>query len=72
MNDLEIEPRLIELETRLAFQDDLLEKMQARLNSQDKQLYKMVDELKELREQIRSGNETGVIPLSEEAPPPHY
>lgn len=67
-----MDDRWIEFETRFAFQEDQLSKLEARMLEQDREILKLVQELKELREQIRSGTDPQVGSQEDEPPPPHY
>lgn len=65
-----MEARIIELETRLTFQDDLLQKL-------DDVVIKQQQEIDELKAQLVVVNEQlnqvlGLIDPPEEGPPPHY
>lgn len=67
-----MEPRLDELETRLAFQDDLLHQLNEVVVRQDRELLQLRRELEQLRSQLQQ-----MAPLvggnpGEEPPPPHY
>jgi SlyX protein len=64
------ESRFEEIETRAAFQEDLLQKLDEALSSQQKQILDLKDQLKVLGDQVRS-LEAGLPPI-EDAPPPHY
>ena len=66
--------RISELESRLEFQDETIQKLsdemvqlQGKLFAQDKQLKRMMDRLK-----AAAGDEDGADPNQVEPPPPHY
>jgi SlyX protein len=68
--EMGMEARIIELETRLTFQDDLLQKL-------DDVVIKQQQEIDELKAQLVVVNEQlnqvlGLIDPPEEGPPPHY
>ena len=67
-----IEEHMIELETKLSFQDDALLKLENRVVEQDKQIHRLITEMAELRGQLKNQNDQLVGPQSEEPPPPHY
>jgi SlyX protein len=66
--------RISELESRLEFQDETIQKLndemvqlQGKLFAQDKQLKRLMD-----RPQAAAGDEDGADPNQVEPPPPHY
>lgn len=66
--------RISELESRLEFQDETIQKLsdemvqlQGKLFAQDKQLKRLMDRLK-----ATAGDEDGADPNQVEPPPPHY
>ena len=66
--------RISELESRLEFQDETIQKLndemvqlQGKLFAQDKQLKRLIDRL-----QAAAGDEDGADPNQVEPPPPHY
>ena len=66
--------RISELESRLEFQDETIQKLsdemvqlQGKLFAQDKQLKRVMDRLK-----AAAGDEDGADPNQVEPPPPHY
>ena len=62
---------LIDLETRLAFQEDLLQTLSQQLYSQDLRLQQLEQRNKEVVDHVRDLL-TGQGGSTEEAPPPHY
>ena len=62
--------RLENLETKLAFQEDLIQKLDDALGSQQQQILGMQHRLDLLFEQIRLVEKS--IPQDPESPPPHY
>jgi SlyX protein len=61
--------RLMEIETRLAFQDQTIGRLQEAVIEQQRQ----IDRLKLLTERLRGRKEAGPEDdLSNEPPPPHY
>ena len=71
MSENELKARVAELETQLAFQDDLLQSLNQVVIRQEEQLLAIIGELKSLREQVAA---LSAAPgkTSNEAPPPHY
>lgn len=67
-----MDPRLTNLEVKVAFQDDLLESLNQIVASQQRQLDLLQGEVRMLYEQIRTMQPTLSAMPVEEAPPPHY
>jgi SlyX protein len=68
-----MEKRLETLETQLAFQDDIIQKLDDALASQQKQLLDMQRQIELLMDQIKLMEKIGPdTPEGPEAPPPHY
>ena len=67
MND-----RLIDLETRLAFQEDTLDQLNAVVAEQEQRIARLERRLQEALEQLRALTPPDVARPEEETPPPHY
>lgn len=67
-----MESRLNDLETRLAFQDDLLESLNRIVAQQQQQIDLLQRETRLLYDQIKSLSATVPVASGEEPPPPHY
>ena len=67
-----MENRLIELETRLAFQDNSLQELNAVVVRQQREIDNLTRELETLRAQLRTLAPDLVASRAAEAPPPHY
>ena len=70
MNDLE--NRVMELEAKIAFQDDTIETLNDELRTHQMHLAKMQRQLELLAQKIKEGGDTGLMPQHQEPPPPHY
>ncbi len=69
-----MDQRLIELETRIAFQDDTIEQLNQIIAAQQRQIDQLHKEIAAIAARL---SESGVITsniatLAEETPPPHY
>jgi len=66
-----MEDRLMELETKVSFQEDAILKLRETVAEQEQQLYKLSKEMEAVRKHL---TESGPAPDSpnEEPPPPHY
>ena len=67
-----MENRLIELETRLAFQDNSLQELNAVVVRQQREIDSLIRELETLKAQLRTLAPELVASRADEAPPPHY
>ena len=67
-----MEERLIELESRVAFQDDALRKLEEMATEQAQQLYRMSQELAAVKEQLKASAPSLLSRQEDETPPPHY
>ena len=65
-----MEQRLENLETQVAFQEDLIQKLDDALISQQQQLLDLQRQMELLLNQIKMMEKAG--PEAPEAPPPHY
>lgn len=67
-----MESRLNDLETRVAFQDDLLETLNTIVAQQQQQLDLMQREIRLLYEQIKTLSPSDIAGSNERERPPHY
>lgn len=73
MNDaLDTHGRIIELETRLAFQEHTLQALNDVVTRQQHQIEALVREIQALKDRLRAAAPSPVGPLEDEKPPPHY
>ena len=71
--DSELSARIDELESRLAFQDDLIESLNETVTRQDLDLARLTLRLQDLAARINDiGNAAAVVPSSYSEIPPHY
>jgi SlyX protein len=66
------ESRIIELETKLAFAEDLLEALNQTVIRQQGQLDSLQAQLRLLHRQVREGQSDTETPTPREEIPPHY
>ncbi len=66
------EKRIVELETKLSFQEHLIQELNEALTHQQRQLDALQHKLDMMHEQLKDGMSDDIKPLSEEVPPPHY
>ncbi len=66
------EERLTELESRVAFQDDTLQKLNDVIVRQQHDIEHLTGELQLLKQQIQILEPSLIADQKEETPPPHY
>ena len=67
-----METRIVELETRVAFQEHTLQELNTVVVRQQQELLALRRELEALRAQVRALAPAPVADRGEETPPPHY
>ncbi|MDG1580230.1 MULTISPECIES: SlyX family protein [unclassified Pseudomonas] len=68
---MDLEQRVVELESRLAFQDDTIAALNDELVEQQRLIERMQVQMKELARRLEEGaNQFGLA--EGDAPPPHY
>ncbi len=67
-----MDDRLVELESRLAFQDHTIQELNDVITQQQQQLDLLRVEVERLKQQIKEIDLLQTAPASEEALPPHY
>ncbi len=71
-NDSELQHHIIELESRLAFQDDTLLALHNELLEHQRRIEKMQRQINMLAQKLQQQEESGILRTDEEPPPPHY
>jgi len=67
-----MEERIVELECRIALQDDAIDALDARVREQQQSIDRLLAEVKTLREALRALRPSMIATAEEETPPPHY
>ena len=67
-----MESRIVELETRLAFQEHTLQELNSVVTRQQQEILQLTREIEALKAQIRALAPALVAGRGEETPPPHY
>lgn len=67
-----METRLTNLETKVAFQDDLLESLNQTVAEQQQQIDLLQRQLRMLYDQLRTLAPSNMAAVTEEERPPHY
>ena len=72
MTQNELEARLAELETRLAFQDDMINALSEQMAKQELDMRELWEAKRLLHKQLKELAPSNVRREDEETPPPHY
>lgn len=64
--------RLDELETRIAFQDDLINTLSEQVTRQELDIRELWEAKKQLNTQLKEVSSSNIRKEEEETPPPHY
>ena len=67
-----MDERLIELETKISYQDHIIGELNDVVTRQQSQIDRLEKEMKRLRDHMESSNDSGLARPDEETPPPHY
>ena len=67
-----MEKRLTDLETKTSFQDQAIEELNELIIEQQKQIDELTQKYNKILEQAAADNESGIVDISLEVPPPHY
>ncbi len=67
-----MEKRMIELETKLSYQDHMIQELNDVVTRQQKQIDTLEIELRRVREHLKSSSSSQIARPEEDVPPPHY
>ncbi|SEB00837.1 SlyX family protein [Alkalimonas amylolytica] len=68
----ELELHIIELESKMAFQDDAMQHLSKELLEHQKQIKLLQQQVLLLAKQLQRQDQDGIMPQDQEPPPPHY
>lgn len=72
MQQVDLNIRIVELETRLAFQEHTLQALNDVVTRQQQQIETLVREVHALKDRLCAAAPSLVAPIEDEKPPPHY
>jgi len=64
--------RMIELETRIAYQDHTIGELNEVVTNQQQQIDQLEKAVEQLRRHLKQSSSSGLARPEEESPPPHY
>lgn len=67
-----MEKRLIELETKISYQDHIIGELNEVVIRQQNQIDQLAKEINKMREHLKQDSSSGLARPDEEVPPPHY
>ena len=67
-----MEDHIIELETKISYQEHLIQELNDVITHQQKQIDALEVEMKRIRDHLKSSNASQIARPEEEVPPPHY
>ena len=67
-----MDSKIIDLEVKIAYQDELLETLNVVVTKQQDEIHRLESRLTKLERVIASQSDTGIKDISLETPPPHY
>ncbi|OOH90307.1 SlyX protein [Pasteurellaceae bacterium 15-036681] len=72
LNSQKINEYLMELETKVAFQEQTIEELNQALVHQQFALDKLQNQVRQLAEKLKGIDSSNIASRAEETPPPHY
>ena len=69
---IDLEKRIIQLETTVSYQDDIAEDLKNTISEQEKVIYQLERKVSFLMNEIKNISSSIMKSSGEEAPPPHY
>lgn len=71
-NDLDTANDIEELQMKIAFQDDLIEKLNEALIEQQNQIHTLQHQMQHVIKKVKGMSASNLASEDEETPPPHY
>lgn len=69
---LDLVNQLVELESRIAFQDDTIAALNAEILEHQKRIERLQRQVLMLADKLTQDHDSGILRPEEEPPPPHY
>lgn len=71
-NDIKLAQRIDELETKITFQDELVEQLNQVVIAQQNDIRKLILMVENMNTKLHDIQPSNLVDASQEAPPPHY
>ncbi len=68
----ELQEQIVQLQSRLAFQDDTIEQLNQAITQQQQAMDKLKMQMSFVAKRMKEMNPSLIASMSEETPPPHY
>jgi len=69
---MDLNERIIELESRIAYQERTIEELNLVVTGQQQQIDTLLQDIRRIRAYLKNADGSDVARADEEAPPPHY
>jgi len=69
---MDLENRIIELETKISYQDHLLQELNEVITSQQRQIDRLEKSMRRVLDHLKASQSSGIARPEEDVPPPHY
>ncbi|HKI61500.1 MAG TPA: SlyX family protein [Mariprofundaceae bacterium] len=69
---MDLENRIIELETRLSYQDHVIQELNEVVIRQQNQIDSLIRDRRRIMDHLKEQGQAEALSPEEEAPPPHY
>lgn len=69
---MDLESRIIELETKISYQDHTIHELNDVITRQQKQIDRLETDMKRIRDHLKGNTGSQLARPDEEVPPPHY
>ena len=69
---MDLENRIIELETKISYQEHLIQELNDVITHQQKQIDALELQMKRIQDHLKNSSSSQIARPEEEVPPPHY
>lgn len=69
---MDLENRIIELETKISYQEHLLQELNEVITLQQRQIDKLEKSMRRVLDHLKSTQSSGIARPEDDVPPPHY
>ncbi len=69
---MDLNERIIELESRIAYQDRTIEELNLVVTEQQQQIDALLQDIRRIKAHLKNVSDNVIARIDEEVPPPHY